>query len=174
MSRLRRLSYLALGMPVPLVPYVFWRWWVADGVSVVFYVLLPVALLAAAMGLMRLLRRRSLLAMSVPTAALVLGIGLCLLAYVHGRHRVEVACAEALRLPLGASAAVLRQMAADPDVSCAVSDRVNDSWFVRVETETRDLGSMWFVLDDNDELVLRKAALEPLAGDQTRRGRRDS
>lgn len=171
MSRRRRLAYIALALPVPFVPYVFWRWWVGGGVPAVLYVLLPLALLCAAIGLMWLLRRRALLAMSVPTAALAFGICVCLVAYVHGRHRVEVACAEALRLPLGASAAVLRQMAANPDVTCEVSDRVNESWFVRVETDARDLGSMWFVLDEDDELVLRKAALEPLAGERRRGGR---
>jgi hypothetical protein len=158
------MAYLSLVLPVPIVLYVCWRLSMGAPPFVLMYALLPLSLLGAALGLLWLRRRRWVQAVSVPTLAVAFGIGLCLLAYLYGRDRVESACEEALRLPVGEFAPVLRQMNANPDVTCAVGDRMSQTWFVRVETAGRDFGSMWFTLDDDDEFVLRRASLEPLAG----------
>ena len=164
------MAYLSLVLPVPIVLYVCWRLAMSAQPFVLMYVLLPMSLLAAAAGLLWLRRRRWVQAVSVPTIAVAFGISLCLLAYLQGRSRVESACEEALRLPVGEFAPVLRQMNANPDVTCAVGDRMSQTWFVRVETAGRDFGSMWFTLDGNDELVLRRASLEPLAGRRREEG----
>ena len=163
-SRTRRSAYLSLVLPVPVVLYVCWRLWLGAQPFTLMYVLLPMSLLGAAIGLLWLRRRNWIQAVSLPTIAVAIGIGLCVIAYQHGRSRVETACEEALRLPLGEYAPVLRQMNANADVACAVGDLVGQTWFVRVETASRDLGSMWFTLDEDDELVLRRVVRAPLAG----------
>jgi hypothetical protein len=166
------MAYLSLVLPVPIVLYVCWRLSMGAQPFVLMYALLPLSLLGAALGLLWLGRRRWVQAVSVPTFAVAFGIGLCLLAYLNGRDRVESACEEAIRLPLGEFAPVLRQMNANPEVTCAVSDWMSQTWFVRVETAGRDFGSMWFTLDDDDELVLRRASLEPVGGRRREEGLR--
>lgn len=163
LRRLRKRKGLAFGvlvLPLPLLAYVILRFWVGSEPRLPLLWLAAVVLIASGVALMWLLRRKSMFALVASVAYFGITFGSCGLALWHGERLARTACEDAVRLPMGEHVATLRELATTDGVTCAVGDLVSGSWYMLVQAGGLNIGSMWFVLDDDDEFVLRRVTLE--------------
>lgn len=160
MRKRKGLAFGVLVLPLPLLVYVVWRYWVGSEPHFLLLWLTAVVLITAGVALMWLMRRKSLYALIASLIYFGVTFGSCALALWHGERKARIACEDGIQNPLGEHAEALRELASSERVTCSVSDFVSGSWFMMVRSAELDIGSMWLVVDENDELLLRRVTVE--------------
>ncbi len=160
MRKRKGLAFAVLALPLPLVAYVVWRFWVGSEPHYLLLWLTAALFIASGVALMWLLRRKSLYALVASVVCLGVTVGGCALALWHGERKARLACEEGIQSPLGEHVEALRQLAASERPTCAASDFVSGSWYMLVRSGGVDIGSMWLVVDENDELQVRRVTVE--------------
>ena len=101
MRRRKSLAFGVLALPLPLVIYVIWRFWVGSEPHYLLLWLAAALLIASGVALMWLLRRKSLYALVASLLYFGVTFGSCALALWHGERKARIACEEGIQSPLG-------------------------------------------------------------------------